>query len=51
MVNGKPITMSDYQARMEQLNRQISMTGRQPDEKEMATLKQKVLDDLIGANC
>jgi len=46
-VNGKPIPMVDYQARMEQLDRQVSMTGRQVDEKEMASLKQKVLDDLI----
>ena len=47
-VNGKAITMSDYQAEIDRLNRQISMTGRQPDEKEMQTLKQRILDNLIG---
>ena len=48
IVNGKAITMSDYQAGVDQLNRQISMTGRQPDEKEMQSLKQRILDNLIG---
>jgi peptidyl-prolyl cis-trans isomerase C len=48
MVNGKPIPMSDYQSGLDQLNRQISMTGRQPDEKEMPTLKQRILDNLIA---
>ncbi len=48
MVNGKPIPMSDYQAGLDQLNRQIGMTGRQPDEKEMPTLKQRILDNLIA---
>jgi len=47
-VNGKPITMSEYQAKIEQLNRQVAMTGRQPDEKEMASLKEKALDELIS---
>jgi len=48
IVNGKPIPMSDYQAGLDQLNRQITMTGRQPDEKEMPALKQKILDNLIA---
>jgi len=47
-VNGKAITMSDYQAEIDRLHRQIAMTGRQPDEKEMQTLKQRILDNLIG---
>ncbi|MGA2400482.1 MAG: peptidylprolyl isomerase [Syntrophobacteraceae bacterium] len=48
MVNGKAIPMSDYQTGLDQLNRRIQMTGRQPDEKQMSELKQRVLDDLIG---
>ena len=47
LVNGKAIAMSDYQAELDQLQRQVSMTGRQPDEKEMQTLKQRILDNLI----
>ncbi len=47
-VNGKPIPMADYQAGIDQLNRQISMTGRQPDEKEMPELKKRILDNLIA---
>ncbi len=47
-VNGKAIPMSEYQAGIDQLHRQIAMTGRQPDEKEMQTLKQRILDNLIG---
>jgi peptidyl-prolyl cis-trans isomerase C len=39
--------MSDYEAGLDQLNRQIAMTGKQPDEKEMPAMKQKVLDSLI----
>lgn len=48
IVNGKAITMSDYQAEIDRLHRQISMTGRQPDEKEMQALEQRILDELIG---
>jgi len=48
MVNGKAIPMSDYQAETDRLHRQISMTGRQPDAKEMQALEQRILDDLIG---
>ena len=48
MVNGKPIPMSEYEAGLDQLNRQINMTGRQPDEKEMPTLKHRILDNLIA---
>jgi peptidyl-prolyl cis-trans isomerase C len=48
IVNGKPIPMSEYQAGLDQLNRQINMTGRQPDEKEMPTLKQRILNNLIA---
>ena len=48
MVNGKPIPMSEYEAGLDQLNRQITMTGRQPDEKEMPALKQRILDNLIA---
>ncbi|SPF47956.1 PpiC-type peptidyl-prolyl cis-trans isomerase [Syntrophobacter sp. SbD1] len=48
LVNGKAIPMSDYQAGIDQLDRQISMTGRQPDEKEMPALKQRILDNLIS---
>ena len=44
---GRPSPMSDYQAGLDQLHRQVSMTGRQPDEKEMPTLKQRILDNLI----
>lgn len=47
IVNGKPIPMSEYEAGIEQLNRQVAMTGKAPDEKEMATMKQRVLDNLI----
>ena len=47
IVNGKAISMSDYQAEIDRLHRQISMTGRQPDEKEMQALKQRVLDNMI----
>jgi peptidyl-prolyl cis-trans isomerase C len=48
IVNGKAITMSDYKAEIDRLHRQISMTGRQPDEKEMQALEQRILDELIG---
>jgi peptidyl-prolyl cis-trans isomerase C len=47
MVNEKPITMAQYQAGIDQLDRQIKQTGRQPDEKEMQAFKKKVLDNLI----
>lgn len=47
MVNGKPIPMSAYQAGLDQLHRQIHMVGRQPDEKEMQSLKQRIIDSLI----
>ena len=40
--------MANYQAGIDQLNRQISMTGRQPDEKEMPELKKRILDNLIA---
>ncbi len=46
-VNGKPISMLDYKAGIDQLYRQIHMTGRQADEKEMKEFKQKVFDNLI----
>ncbi len=49
IVNGKAISMSDYKADIDRLHRQISMTGRQPDEKEMHALDQRMLDDLIGS--
>jgi len=48
LVNSKAIPMSEYEAGLEQLNRQISMTGGNPDEKEMPAMKQKVLDSLIA---
>jgi peptidyl-prolyl cis-trans isomerase C len=48
IVNGKAIPMSDYQADIDRLHRQISMTGRQPDAKEMQALAQRILDDLIA---
>ncbi|MGA2025568.1 MAG: peptidylprolyl isomerase [Syntrophobacteraceae bacterium] len=48
IVNGKAIPMSDYQAETDRLHQQISMTGRQPDAKEMQALEQRILDDLIG---
>ncbi len=48
IVNGKAITMSDYQAGIDQFQRHTSTSGRQPDEKEMQALKQKILDNLIG---
>jgi peptidyl-prolyl cis-trans isomerase C len=48
IVNGKAILMSEYQSGIDQLDRQILMTGRKPDEKEMPALKQRVLDNLIS---
>jgi peptidyl-prolyl cis-trans isomerase C len=39
--------MSEYEAGIGQLNRQIAMTGKTPDEKEMTVLKKKVIDNLI----
>jgi peptidyl-prolyl cis-trans isomerase C len=47
-VNGVPISKADYDAEMSRLDRQIAMSGRNPDEKEMAVMKQKVLDNMIG---
>ena len=47
LVNGKAIPMSEYEAGLDQLNRQIAMTGGAPNEKELPALKQKVLDSLI----
>ena len=49
IVNGKAIPMSDYQANIDRLHQQISLTGRQPDEKEMKSLEQRILDDLIDS--
>jgi peptidyl-prolyl cis-trans isomerase C len=48
IVNGKPIPMSEYQSGIDQLERRIHMTGRQPDEKEMPALKQEILDNLVA---
>jgi peptidyl-prolyl cis-trans isomerase C len=48
LVNGKAIPMSEYEAGIEQLNRQIAMTGRNSEEKDMPALKKKVLDSLIS---
>jgi len=48
LVNGKPITMANYELGIDQLNRQMAMSGQKPDDKEMPALKQKVLDNLIG---
>jgi peptidyl-prolyl cis-trans isomerase C len=47
-VNGVAISKSDYDAEISRLDRQVAMTGRTPDEKEMAEMKQKVLDNMIG---
>jgi peptidyl-prolyl cis-trans isomerase C len=48
LVNGKPIPMSEYEAGLDQLNRQIAMTGGKADEKDMPAMKKKVLDSLIA---
>ncbi len=48
IVNGKPIPMSEYDAGLEQLNRQIAMTGKTPDEKQMPALKQRIIDNLVA---
>lgn len=45
VVNGQPVPMSDYQAELDQFQRQA---GGQPDEKEMPALKRKILDNLIA---
>jgi peptidyl-prolyl cis-trans isomerase C len=47
-VNGKPITMSDYKAKIDQTKRRVEMTGRQVDEKDMDSLKKKALEELIN---
>jgi len=47
-VNGKAISMSDYLAEIDRLQRQIVMTGRNIDEKAMPALRQNALDNLIG---
>jgi peptidyl-prolyl cis-trans isomerase C len=48
LVNGKPIPMSDYQAGIDQLNRQISMTGSKQNEKDMPAMRHRILDNLIA---
>ncbi|MHC1729405.1 MAG: peptidylprolyl isomerase [Syntrophobacteraceae bacterium] len=47
-VNGSPILKSEYDAEVTRLDRQIAMTGRTLDEKEMSEMKQKILDNLVG---
>ena len=47
-VNGSPILKSEYDAEVTRLDRQIAMTGRTLDDKEMSGMKQKILDNLVG---
>ncbi len=48
IVNGKAIPMSEYETGIDRLNRQIAMTGKAPEEKEMPAMKQRVLDSLVA---
>jgi peptidyl-prolyl cis-trans isomerase C len=47
-VNGVAIPKSEFDAEVSRLDRQVAMTGRTPDEKEMAAMKEKILDGMIG---
>lgn len=47
-VNGAAISKADYDADLSRLDHQIAMSGKTPDDKEMAAMKQKILDNLIA---
>lgn len=47
-VNGVAISKADYDAEVSRFDRQIAMTGRNPDEKETVAMKKKILDNMIG---
>ncbi len=47
IVNGTPIPMSEYEAALDRHNRQVAMTGKTPNPKDMSASKQ-VLDSLIA---
>ncbi|MGC8490845.1 MAG: peptidylprolyl isomerase [Syntrophobacteraceae bacterium] len=47
-VNGKPIAMSAYTARVNRIMSQLSLTGQKVDPKQTATLKTRILDSLIA---
>ncbi len=47
-VNGVAITKADYEAEVTRFDRQVAMTGRNPDDKETSAMKKKILDNLIG---
>jgi peptidyl-prolyl cis-trans isomerase C len=46
-VNGKAISMADYQTQVNRLLQQLSMTGHKLDDKQMAGLKKRILDNLV----
>lgn len=48
MVNGVAIPKADYDAEIARFDRQVAMTGRNADEKEVAAMRAKILDNLIG---
>lgn len=47
-VNGVAITKSDFDVEVSRLDKQIAMSGRTPADNEMAVMKQKILDNMIG---
>jgi len=47
-VNGVAISKSDYDVEVSRLDKQIAMSGRTPADNEMAVMKQKILDNMIG---
>lgn len=48
VVNGTPIPKADFDMEVARLERQVAMTGRNTDEKEMAAMKKRILDGLVG---
>ena len=50
VVNGTPIPKADFDMEVARLERQVAMTGRNTDEKEMAAMKKRILDGLVGQN-
>ncbi len=47
-VNGTVITMAEYETETSRYERQMAMSGQAPEEAQVADMKKKVLDGLIG---
>ena len=47
-VNGKPISMAEYQTEVNRFERRVEMMGRGSEEEETVEMKKRILDNMIG---